>query len=135
MFSGQASLRFTVELILPGCLVLLTAWLVTAKLRRAGAMTPTEWVTVAAALGVVAYYEEALSRLDTGHIAEMFSAAIPLVVLWTAEGLHLLHAARGRLGWGERVRGVGRAHGPVRGPARGPACPGWLVFFPRWRSR
>ncbi|HUI02700.1 MAG TPA: hypothetical protein VLZ77_04110, partial [Acidimicrobiales bacterium] len=120
-FGGHSSVRFTVELLLPGVLVVMTAWLVTAKLRARMAFTTTEWVMVAAALGVLGYYPEALARLDTGHVAQMFSVAIPLVVLWGAELLHLLDTAR------TRSRPRAPAGGPRPLPARLVLLPGLAV--------
>lgn len=84
-FGGGPSLRYTVELLLPIVLILLTAWLAAAKLRRRSPWDTAQWVMVAAALGTIAYYTEALARADTGHIAEMFMAVLPLVFLWVRE--------------------------------------------------
>ena len=104
-FGGQTSLRYTAELLLPGLLILLTAWLVVAKLRRRSPWHLTQWVMIPAALGVLAYYEEALARLDGGHIQEMFTAAGPLIVLWIGQAAEFVETAVQRY----RHRGPGTA--------------------------
>jgi hypothetical protein len=84
-FQSPPSLRYTVELLLPVALFLLTAWLAVAKLRRRSPWDSAHWVMVAAALGGIVYYDEALARADTGHVAEMFTAVFPLIILWVRE--------------------------------------------------
>ncbi len=66
-------------------LVLATIWRVVAKLRSRRVWTTRDWVLVGAASFVLVYYGKFLDRPDYAHLVEVFSVAIPLVVLWIIE--------------------------------------------------
>ncbi len=88
--SGPISVRLVVYLVLPIVAIVLTAWMVTAKVRRRRPWTSTEWVMVAAALWVVLYYRKGITRSGPGHLTEVFQVALPLILLW---GISLLTTA------------------------------------------
>lgn len=83
-------------------LVLVTFWSVVARVRGGRPWSPRDWVTVAAAGFVALYSEKALGRISPSHIDEVFTAALPLVLLWfeqaltAADGLVRTAASRAR---------------------------------------
>jgi len=87
----------TVELVLPVVLVLLTVWRVTLLLRMRRSWTSRDWIMVAAALFVVVFYQKVLARADQAHVAEVFSVALPLVLVWLVVGAEMLDDGIGRL--------------------------------------
>ena len=95
-------------------LVLLTYAAAVVHARRRTPWTPRHWVTIAAAGFTALYGEKALGRFDPGHVAQAFTAALPLVFLWAERflsgldrgvrrGLRRL-ARRGRWGFPVGVR-------------------------------
>jgi hypothetical protein len=68
-------------------LVLVTFWSVAARARGGRQWTPRDWVTAAAAGFIALYGEQALGRFDAPHIALVFGAAIPLILLWSEQAL------------------------------------------------
>ena len=84
------------ELGLSIALVLITFWSVVARVRGGRPWSPRDWVTVAAAGFVALYGEKLLGRFDLPHATEVFTAALPLVLLWSEQALtaadDLVHA-------------------------------------------
>jgi len=64
-------------------LVLLTFAWAASRLGARKVWTERDWVTVAAAGFVALYGEKAIGRFDSGHINNVFAAALPLALLWT----------------------------------------------------
>ena len=71
-----------VYFFLPVVLFLLTVWRVSTKLRMRSTWTPDDWLMTASAMFVPLYFPEALDRLDSGHVLEVFIVSLPLIVLW-----------------------------------------------------
>jgi hypothetical protein len=69
--------------LLPVMLVLLTVWLVVAKVRGGKQLVIEDWVTVAAAGFVLLYYTKELARDDTPHVLEVLTITLPLIILWS----------------------------------------------------
>jgi hypothetical protein len=67
--------------------VLVTIWATASRIRRRGDWEPQDWVALAAAGFVALYEEKALGRFDIWHIAQVFTVALPLIVLWLWKGL------------------------------------------------
>jgi hypothetical protein len=76
-------------------LVLLTFWSTVSRFRVRRAWTERDWVTIAAAAFVAMYGEKAIGKFDGGHINNVFTATLPLALLWAERGLraadHVLH--------------------------------------------
>lgn len=68
-------------------LVLLTFWLIAARVRGRRQLSVRDWVTVAAAGFIALYGEQALGRFDWGHIDLVVIAAMPLILLWAERAL------------------------------------------------
>jgi hypothetical protein len=68
-------------------LVLVTFWSVAARARGGRQWAPRDWVTVAAAGFIALYGEQALGRFDAQHVDVVFSAAMPLILLWSEQAL------------------------------------------------
>ena len=83
----------TVELVVPALLVMATVWRVVWMLRGRRRWDVSDWVLVACALFVVAYFDKVLARADPPHMAEVFTVSLPLVILWAVVGLHWLDGA------------------------------------------
>ncbi len=83
--SLEIRLRSWTELALEIALVLLTYAGAAVHARRRTAWTPRHWVTIAAAGFVALYGEKALGRFDASHVAQTFTAALPLLFLWAEE--------------------------------------------------
>ncbi len=75
----------TIEFFLPVILLLLTVWRAVAKLRGRRTWTTRDWTMVAAATWVVLYYGKALGRADIGHVGEVFTVTVPLLLIWVIE--------------------------------------------------
>ena len=88
-WSLEHDLAVTIELFLPVFLLLLTMWRVVAKLRGRRAWTTRDWTMVAAATWVVLYFGKGLGRADAGHVGEVFTVTVPLLLLWIIETLSL----------------------------------------------
>lgn len=86
-WSLSVDLSVTVQFFLPPALWLLTVWRTVAKLRVRRSWTTRDWCMVAAAACAAAYFPEALGRSDSGHVADAFAAAVPLLILWVIEAL------------------------------------------------
>jgi hypothetical protein len=84
-FNIQA--RHYIEFGLGIVLVLLTFLSASRRFRARRAWTERDWVTVAAAGFVALYGEKALGRFDGGHVNEVFTATLPLSLLWTEQAL------------------------------------------------
>ncbi|HVA06545.1 MAG TPA: hypothetical protein VNG12_07400, partial [Acidimicrobiales bacterium] len=69
----------------PMVLWLMTVWRVATKLVRRTAWSVRDWTMVAAATVAIFYFPKVVERADPGHVREVFSACIPLVVLWGME--------------------------------------------------
>lgn len=68
-------------------LVLLTFWSTASRFRVRRAWTERDWVTIAAAAFVAMYGEKAIGRFDGGHVNNVFTATLPLALLWAERGL------------------------------------------------
>jgi hypothetical protein len=79
--------RYYLEFRLGIVLVLLTFWSAASRFRARRAWTERDWVTVAAAGFVVLYGEKALGRFDPPHINQVFTATLPLALLWAERSL------------------------------------------------
>ena len=93
----------TVEFFLPVILLLLTIWRSVAKIRGRRPWTTRDWTMVAAATWVALYYGKGLGRADPGHVGEVFTVALPLVLLWVIELLAVGDRFVFRLGSRRRV--------------------------------
>jgi hypothetical protein len=79
--------RYYLEFGLGIVLVLVTFWSAASRFRARRAWTERDWVIVAAAGFVVLYGEKALGRFGPGHINQVFTASLPLALLWTEQVL------------------------------------------------
>ncbi len=73
------------EFFVPLALFLLTVVKVVHKLQSRAPWRSVEWVLVASATFVPLYYQEALERMDLGHVDVLFQAMVPLILLWAFE--------------------------------------------------
>lgn len=74
-----------IEFGLPLALFLLTVARLAWKIGRRTPWRTVDWVLVASATFVPLYYQEAIDRLDSGHVDVLFQALTPLVLLWGYE--------------------------------------------------
>jgi len=79
--------RHYIEFGLGIVLVLLTFWAAARRLRARRPWTERDWVTVAAAGFVALYGEKAIGRFDAQHVGEVFTATLPLALLWAQQAL------------------------------------------------
>jgi hypothetical protein len=79
--------RYWIEFGLGIALVLVTFWSAVARVRGGRPWSPRDWVTVAAAGFTALYGEQALGRFDMLHIDYVFTAAVPLMLLWSEQAL------------------------------------------------
>ena len=139
----------TVELVLPVVLLLLTVWRVTLLLRHAGVLgrraTGSWWPRPCSSL---VFYQKVLARADQAHVAEVFTVALPLVLVWLVVGAEVLDDGIGRLAGAHRqlsALGVAASRAPSRhagggGGARGSGtgsggdASGRAVALPRHRG-
>jgi hypothetical protein len=110
-------LRGWVEFGLSIALVLITFWSVVARVRGGRSWSPRDWVTVAAAGFVALYGEKALGRFDMSHIGEVFTAALPLVLLWSEQALTAADGLVHAIVSGARRSGAIRSLQAIRNPA------------------
>ena len=94
----------TLVFVLPAVLVMLTIWRVTAKLRGRRSWRTLDWTMVAAASWSAVYFSKALARPDSGHVGEVFTVSMPLIVLWTVELLGVADRVADR--WWARIRAL-----------------------------
>ncbi len=87
----------TLEFFLPVILLLLTIWRAVAKLRGRRTWSTRDWTMVAAGTWVVLYYGKALGRADVGHVGEVFTVTVPLLLLWVVDVLEVGDRAVARL--------------------------------------
>lgn len=80
-----ASASLNAEFFLPVVLFVLTVASVVWRLQRGAPWRTVEWVLVASATFVPIYYQEALDRLDLGHVDVLFQALTPMVILCAYE--------------------------------------------------
>jgi hypothetical protein len=80
--------------------VLLTIWATAWRIRRRGPWEPQHWVALAAAGFAVLYQEKALGRFDKPHVWQVFTVALPLILLWLWK---LLPAVDVVVGWSPSV--------------------------------
>ncbi|HUC05247.1 MAG TPA: hypothetical protein VL961_07595 [Acidimicrobiales bacterium] len=88
----------------------LTLWLLTVlrvgtKLVNRSRWTVRDWTMVAAATVAVLYDPKAIQRSDIGHDLEVFSACLPILLLWGLEAVSVLDrlARRGLAGLARRM--------------------------------
>lgn len=91
--------RYGLELLLPVAAIVATIGLVVVRVRSGYRLVTQDWLCVATAILVALYYQKAVSRADTGHIAEVFEVTVPLLILLAYRFLiglevllHRLHA-------------------------------------------
>ena len=72
-----------VYFMLPVFLFLITVLYVTVIVRRRQTWRSGDWVLTACSSFVPLYYTKALDRLDMGHVIEVFSVTVPLLILWS----------------------------------------------------
>jgi hypothetical protein len=63
--------------------VLLTVWMVAAKVARRSDWEVRDWVALAGGAFTALYLEKALGRYDSGHVWQVFGAALSVVLLWS----------------------------------------------------
>jgi hypothetical protein len=101
------------EFFLPLALFLLTVVRVVHKLHSRAPWRSVEWVLIASATFVPLYYQEALERMDLGHVDVLFQAMVPLILLWAFELVSAADAWFDRAALWSRTRQsrAPRAHG------------------------
>ncbi|HTZ07506.1 MAG TPA: hypothetical protein VMB72_00455 [Acidimicrobiales bacterium] len=80
----------TLQFALPAVLVMLTTWRATARFRARRAWRSLDWTMVAAASWSAIYFSKVLARPDIGHVGEVFTVSMPLVLLWALDVLDVL---------------------------------------------
>ncbi len=75
--------RYSIELIVPVLAIIATIALITVRVRTGRRLVILDWLSIAAAIMVTLYYQKGISRGDTGHIAEVYAVATPLLILLT----------------------------------------------------
>jgi hypothetical protein len=98
-------------------LVLVTFWSVAARVRAGRPWSPRDWITVAAAGFAALYGEKALGRFDPPHIAEVFTAALPLVLLWSERAVTAADGLVHAIAPGARRSGASNSAPAIRNPA------------------
>jgi hypothetical protein len=73
--------RYAAEFIFCIVLVLLNFWIAIARVRARRSWEARDWVALATAGFVALYNEKALARLDAPHIQNVFTAALPLLII------------------------------------------------------
>jgi len=72
--------EFDFWMVAPVALVVATWWYVAARVGSRRWLTVSDWVVLAAVLGVLAYYSKFLSRADVGHLGQVAATAtVPLL--------------------------------------------------------
>lgn len=79
----------------PGIAAVLTAWWFGSALRTGRRLAQQDWIALAIALFTFAYYRKFLSRAD-GHVYDVLSQALPLIVYVVARSIELPAAWLGR---------------------------------------
>ena len=73
-----------------------TMWLTGVALVRGWRLSSRHWVAFAAALATAMYGEKGLGRFDDGHLLQVVTIGLPLLVLWLTLALSALDDAVGR---------------------------------------
>ena len=88
--------RTTAEFVMPIFLMLATLWRFVERARRRLPLSTRDWAMLAAASFVVLYFQKGLDRPDVGHVVEVFTVSMPLVLLWGIEGVEVVGDLWGR---------------------------------------
>ena len=99
--NGDGLAFFPFALVAPPAVAVLTFWYVAARIRGRKPLAVEDWVVMAVALFVVAYYQKFLSRAD-GHIYQVLAVSLPMLyyalhkVIGAVEGALARHPTGGR---------------------------------------
>lgn len=89
--------RVTAYFVLPVVLELATIARFVSRIRRRASLSVRDWSMLAAASFVLLYFQKGLDRPDSGHIIEVFTVSMPLVLLWGIEALETVESALRRV--------------------------------------
>jgi hypothetical protein len=99
----------TVQIVTGAVLILLTVWVVTARVRRRGDWQAADWVLVATAAFVALYGEKFLGHFDSQHVWQFATVELSLVALWLWQAGVIVADALSR--WPPRPRTARRVTG------------------------